>query len=329
MQFKVYYLKFNAPLHLGNHRPDTYDVTETYIRSDTIVAAVYDTWAKIGKAEWIPDNGIPSFTLSSAFPYVEHDGKKAHFFPRPKMRFNQAKEVDEVRKSIKKVMWLDQFYFEKVINQESIDFEKGNSHLKGSYLAKNVDPTDHITKDGRQRVEISRQSIDQEDSRPFYMEFIFFQNAGLYFLADQEDEQLKKALDILQYEGFGTDRTVGNGLFTLEEGTIDVRIPGDTETSTNLSLYTPKDADDFREYSDHQDAAYDTIKRGGWITSTGLIGKEKKSVRMFTEGSIWHHREAINGKANINLRPSSLESASHPIWRSGRSLFLPIKTSNS
>ncbi len=329
MQFKVYYLKFNAPLHLGNRRPDTYDVTENYLRSDTIIAAVYDTWAKIGKADWIPNDGIPAFTVSSAYPYVEHGGKKVHFFPRPKIRFNQTKEFDQARKAIKKVMWLDQFYFEKVINQESIDFESGRTHLKGSYLSKDADPAGHITKDGRQRVEISRRSIDPKDSRPFYMEFIFFQNAGLFFLTDQKDERLKKALEILQYEGFGTDRTVGNGFFTLEEGNIDIRVPEGTKTSTNLSLYTPKDSDDFRKYSDHQDAAYDTIKRGGWITSIGLMGIEKKSVRMFTEGSVWCHLEAINGKANINLRPSILESDTHPIWRSGRSLFIPIKTSSS
>jgi len=329
MQFKVYYLKFNAPLHLGNHRPDTYDATETYIRSDTITAAVYDTWAKIGEADWIPQDGVPAFTVSSAYPYVELKGEKVHFFPRPKTKFNQPKEVDQARKAIKKVTWLDQFYFEKVINQEAIDFEQGYSHLRGSYLAKDIDPNDHITKDGRQRVEISRRSIDQEDSRPFYMEFNFFENAGLYFLVDKDDEQLKKALDILQFEGFGTDRTVGNGLFDLEEGSIDIRVPEDAATSTNLSLYTPENVDQFRQYSDYIDSAYDTVKRGGWITTMALIGKEKKSVRMFTEGSIWAHSEAVNGKANINLRPSSLKTDAHPIWRCGRSLFLPIKTSHS
>jgi len=326
MELRVYYLRFSAPLHVGDNRPNIYDSTEDYLRSDTITAAVYDTWAKIGKVEWIPKSGIPPFTVSSAFPYVEHGGKKVHFFPRPKIKFNQDEEAEQARKAIKKVKWLDQFYFEKVINQESIDFEKSRTHLRGSYLAKDINPNDYITKDSRQRVAISRRLIDREDSRPFYMELNFFQNAGLYFLVDKENDQLQKALEILQYEGFGTDRTVGNGLFDLKVGSIDIRVAKDARTSTNLSLYTPEDADHFRKYSDHSHAAYDTIRRGGWITTSDFIGEQKKSVRMFVEGGVWNHTKKINGKADINLKPSKLNS--HPLWRSGRSLFVPIKTSH-
>jgi len=156
------------------------------------------------------------------------------------------------------------------------------------------------------------------------MERLFFKNAGLYFMVDADNENLKEALTFLQHEGFGTDRTVGNGLFELEEGSIEIRVPNNSDLSTNLSLYTPSTKDDFLKFTEHSDVAFDTLKRGGWITTQGYIGKEKKSVRMFAEGGIWNHTLQIDGKSNINLKPSSINS--HPIWRSGRSLFIPIKT---
>lgn len=331
MTYKTYYLAFNAPLHVGNHKPESYEQSEDFLRSDTIVAAIYAAWAKMGNVDWIPSDGNPPFTVSSAFPYVE-TGKNeyVHFFPRPKVRFNRKEEQNSdgsVRKKIKKVQWLDQEYFESVINhREMTDYGVGNKDLKGNYLSgSNINPEEHITKDLIQRVTISRNTEEPKDSEPFYMERIFFDRAGLYFMASGENlESLEKALIFLQHEGFGTDRNVGNGFFDLKSGSIDIAVPDKSEFMTNLSLYTPESKEEFVNQISHQDTAFEAIKRGGWITTQGYQSVVKKTVMMFTEGGVWYHNKAINGIGNIDLTPSDY-SINHKIWRSGRSLFVPIK----
>jgi CRISPR type III-A-associated RAMP protein Csm4 len=279
----------------------------------------------MGKADLIPKDGRPGFTLSSAFPFVEKEGERSHFFPRPKCRFDLNQEDVNTRKTVKKIKWLDQHYFERVIANKQITLPSSLSG-SGQYLS-TIDriDKDFIVKDLLQRVAVSRNIDGIEDARPFYMERIFYNNAGLFFMIqDDEQSKVEEALEFLQYEGFGTDRTVGNGFFELQKGEIELEVPTDTELSTNLSLFTPESAQTLEELSDHDSAAYDFVRRGGWITTDGLIGKEKKSVLMFTEGSVWKTRDLTAGLSNINLKPSSVNS--HPIWRSGKSLFIPIRT---
>lgn len=333
MKYKTYYLAFNSPLHLGNNKPESYEQSADYLRSDTIIAAVYASWAKMGHVEWIPVDGTPPFVVSSAFPYVgnckdpQEQKKCVHFFPRPKLRLGKNEIKNGiVRKKVKKVQWLDMDYFEMLINEGPFEeYVKDNAHLHGKYLSGRINPEKYITRDLMQRVKISRNVENHEDSEPFYMERIFFKNAGLFFLAAGEElEKLDKALEFLQYEGFGTDRTVGNGFFDLKQGEIDINVPRETNLSMNLSLFIPESRENFLNYIDEKNTAFESIRRGGWITTEGNLTKEKKSVLMFTEGCVWKQSESILGKGNIDLTPKDVD-LDHTIWRSGQSIFIPIK----
>lgn len=330
MIFKTYYLAFNTPLHLGNHKPDSFEQSEDLIRSDTLTAAVFSAWAKMGHAEWIPEKGTPPFVVSSAFPYIEKTkGNYIHFFPRPRIKFNhEVASIEDslVRKKIKKVQWLDQHYFEAVINNDAVsEFGEANEVLRGKYLCKDLEPGDYISKDLLQRVTIPRNVVETKDSEPFFMERIFFDRAGLFFLAEGEDlEKLEKALEFLQSEGFGTDRNVGNGFFDLKKGEIEIRTCDDHSLCTNLSLYTPKSKHIFKEEISHPDVSFETVKRGGWITTPGYMSYEKKSVHMFCEGGIWKKKDLLSGVSNIDLSPAKID-IDHKIWRSGRSIFIPVK----
>ncbi len=332
MTYKTYYLAFNTPLHLGNHKPESYEQSEDFLRSDTIVAAVYATWAKMGHEDWIPEDGNPPFTVSSAFPYMKKaDGNYVHFFPRPRVRFNRKDEDNKdstIRKKIKKVQWLDQTYFEAVIHYRDLsEIGMEDDQLKDNCLTiEDVDVETHITRDLLQRVKISRNVDNPEVSDPFYMERIFFNKAGLYFLAVGDSlDRLELALDFLQHEGFGTDRSVGNGFFELKKGSIDIDAPKHSVLMTNLSLFTPESKKVFIQSIDHPDAAFESIKRGGWITTPGYQSLAKKSIMMFAEGGLWKIDEQISGRGNINLTPSTIP-IDHPVWRSGKSIFIPIKT---
>ena len=329
--FNVFYLNFNAPLHLGNYRPDEYDQSESFLRSDTLVAAVYATWAKMGKEDLIPKNGDPPFTLSSAFPFWSNpSGQKVHFFPRPKVPFKKEEQAAydaSLAKALKKIKWLDQEHFQLLIANKSIGDGVGlKSKLKDDFLTNQVIPENgFMVKEEMQRVTIprNREVAENADATPFYMERIRFQNAGLFFIAEGDDlTDLKSALDLLQYEGFGTDRNIGNGLFDLDHGTITLDLPDNTDYALNLSLYCPNSQSDLNSQLD-ENARFDLIKRGGWITTPGLQTIEKNSIYMFSEGSVFKQQGTVNGKGDIDLKPNSYPIG-HSIFRSGKAIFLPI-----
>lgn len=317
--FNSYYLKFTTPLHIGDYKPESYEKSESFLRSDTIMAAIFSAWAKIGKVDWIGD-GVPPFTISSAFPYFQKEEKKVLFFPRIKKQFNILIDND-LSKPLKKIVWIDSHFFEKIINDENIaDIQ---SSIQGDFLtAIELPKNGFMIRQISERVQIPRDSTENE-SEPFYMERIYFNDGGLFFLATGDEfEKLESALDFLAHEGFGTDRNVGNGFFKWSKEWITLNAP-DSEYGTNLSLYCPESKEKVNDQVDEK-STYDLIKRGGWITTEGYQGKEKNSVYMFTEGSVFYKPDDIDGNPNIDLSPDILKSI-HKIYRCGRSIFLPVK----
>ena len=323
MIFQTYYLKFTTPLHLGDYKPDSYEKSESFLHSDTIMAAIFSAWAKSGHADWIINDGNPHFTISSAFPYYEKGGKKILFFPRIKKPLQIENPDNDIAKLLKKTKWLDQEYFEAIIHNRKL--EEIKNHIQGEYISKHELPKDGlIQKQVSERVRIPRD-MSESESEPFYMERIYFNDSGLFFLATgTELEKLEKALDFLSREGVGTDRNIGNGFFEWDSGTCDLDIP-DSDYATNLGLYCPENKEQIETQVDSK-SSYDLIKRGGWITTEGMQGIEKNSVYMFTEGSVFHTPQTINGNPNIDLTPDILEGKiDHKIYRFGRSIFIPVK----
>ncbi|MCF6242960.1 MAG: hypothetical protein L3J74_16655, partial [Bacteroidales bacterium] len=79
--------------------------------------------------------------------------------------------------------------------------------------------------------------------------------------------------------------------------------------------------------------AYDFQKRGGWITDSGLNTFRKNTVQMFSESSVFLQnkdveKEFVLGKI-VDLKPKlnyeHLGIEAHPIWRSGKAIFIPVK----
>ncbi len=321
MKFDTIYLDFASPLHIGNHKPEGYEKSEVFLRSDTLLAAVMQTWALIGKEEWIDEYiGKPNFTISSAFPFASVQNNVLHFFPRPNLEWNLKTYDSRLSKLIKKVQWLDQDYFEKVIHYHSFDLSFNQTDLQGAYLAsKKIGPT--LQKELQDRVAVPRER--QTEANPFTMERLRFnEGAGLYFLVKGKIDRLKTALEILQYEGIGTDRNVGNGQFHFTLGAININVPSDTNQSTNLGLYCPSSD----ELNTHPPISFGLLNRGGWVTSSSGTGLRKFSINMFQEGSVFNGEATILGRHDIDLKPSPLN---HPVYRSGRSLFIPVKSSES
>lgn len=331
LNLNIYKLHFTTPLHLGDVRDD-YSISLKSVASDTMYAALIASLAKLG--ETIPDNGDLKCTISSLFPFYQKD--KANndavlFFPKPlKQTVPHSQAAIEKRKKIKKVSWLDASYFSKALKGEQLfDNDSTINKIKCEFLSDKEFDTDFITSQVSPRVSVSRTGV--ENAVPFYMDRIIFKDySGLFFIAAGDISLLEKALNLLQHEGIGTDRNVGNGYFEYDKATIELDILEKTDYAISLSSFVPENKEQLTQMLDSEKIAYNFQRRGGWITTPPFNSYRKNAIYAFTYGSVFKHccnSMEVHGKVDINLKPdiSWNSGITHPIWRCGRALFLPFK----
>lgn len=327
--FNIYKLHFTSPLHLGDARDD-YGVSLKSIASDTMYAALISCLAKLG--EEIPKDGDLGCTISSLFPFYQKDkadGNAVLFFPKPlKQTLPKSKKAVEERKKIKKVAWLDASYFTKILRGEQLFNEQtidGNT-IQGEFMTDAPIDKDFISSQVSPRVTVSRDF--SEDAKPFYMDRVAFKGySGLFFIADGDVSLLEKALNLLQYEGIGTDRNVGNGYFEYSKDSIEIDMPDAADFAMSLSSFVPESKEQLKEMLNSDDVAYDFQRRGGWITTPPHNTLRKNVIYAFSVASVFKHqcnKVETFGRVGIDLKPN-LHMVDHSIWRCGRAIFLPIK----
>lgn len=326
--FNIYKLHFTSPVHLGDARDD-YGVSLKTIASDTMYAALISCLAKLG--EQIPKDGDLGCTISSLFPFYQKDkadNNAVLFFPKPlKQILPSSQKVVEERKKIKKIAWLDASYFTRILQGEQLFNEQtieGNA-IQGEFMTDAPIDKDFISSQVSPRVTVSRDF--SEDAKPFYMDRVAFKGySGLFFIADGDMSLLEKALNLLQHEGIGTDRNVGNGYFEYEKDTIEIDMPDAADFAMSLSSFVPESKEQLQALLDSDDVAYDFQRRGGWITTPPNNTLRKNVIYAFTAASVFKCQcDSIEtlGRVGINLKPD-LPMVEHPVWRCGRALFLPI-----
>lgn len=328
-QLKIYKLHFTSPLHIGDARDD-YSVSLKTIASDTMYAALISCLAKLGKT--VPENGDMGCTISSLFPFYQKskDVESTLFFPKPLKQPlpKSAKAVTE-RKKIKKVAWLDSFFFSKVLSGEQL-FEDSaiDECIKGEFMTSKVIDKDFIKSQVSPRVAVSRDG--SKDAQPFYMDRIMFKDySGLFFIAEGNTDLVDDAIALLQQEGIGTDRNIGNGFFEFEKSSIDIDLPEQSDFVMSLSMFIPESKEQLSGMIDSDCIAYDFQRRGGWITTPPHNTLRKNVIHAFTAASVFKKSSEnleIMGRVNVDLRPeiSSKDRLIHPVWRCGRAIFLPI-----
>lgn len=331
----IYKLHFTSPLHIGDNRSD-YGVSLKTIQSDTMYAAVTSCLAKLG--ENIPDGGDLGCTISSLFPFYQErkDTEAVYFFPKPlKHSLPRLNDITNAKK-VKKVVWMDLDYFKRTINGESLfEDEKDIDAIKRDYLTDKVIADNFISSQVSPRVTVSR--LGKEYAIPFYMDRIYFKDySGLFFIIEGNSTLFEEGLRLLQYEGIGTDRNVGNGYFEYESSTIELSIPEVSDSVMSLSMFIPENQELLKDMIQSDKVAYDFVRRGGWITDAPYNTIRKNVIYAFTPASVFDLKISAPecfGKI-VNLRPSisddiveskGLERLSHPIWRCGRSIFIPVK----
>jgi len=326
--FNIYKLHFTSPLHLGDARDD-YGVSLKSIASDTMYAALISCLAKLG--EEIPTDGDLGCTISSLFPFYQKDKEDENavlFFPKPlKQTLPPSKKAVEERKKIKKVAWLDASYFTKILRGEQLFDEQtiGGNSIQGEFMTDAPIDKDFISSKVSPRVTVSRNF--SEDAKPFYMDRVTFKGySGLFFIADGDVTRLENALNLLQHEGIGTDRNVGNGYFEYSTDKIEIDVPDAADFAMSLSSFVPESKKQLQAMLDSDDVAYDFQRRGGWITTPPNNTLRKNVIYTFTSASVFKHQcDGVEtfGRVGIDLKPD-LPMVEHPIWRCGRALFLPI-----
>lgn len=327
-KFKVYKLHFKTPLHIGDERDD-YSISLKTYQSDAMYAALTSCLAKVGQA--IPKDGDLGFSISSLFPFYQEDStekRAVYFFPKLlKQKLPDLKDLSNTKK-IKKVNWLELSAFEQIINGELQLNDETINIIQGDFLsAKKIDK-DFISSQVVPRVTVSRDF--SEDAKPFYMDRIYFkEKSGLFFIAIGNTILLDKALEILKEEGIGTDRNIGNGFFDVTTDEIELKMPESTY-ATNLSMFCPENKEQLQEMLNDEHIAYDFTKRGGWITTPPYNTIRKNTIHMFTPASVFKSADPLSniivkGKI-VDLNPkSTFPGIEHPIWRNGKSIFIPVK----
>lgn len=324
-QYTLYKLHFTSPLHIGDSRSD-YGVSLRTIASDTMYSAIIATLAKMGRE--IPVDGDLGCSISNLFPFYQKDSNSqpVFFFPKPLTpMFPHLKDVADAKK-VKKVEWLDQSYFEQMINGVTL-FDEGRDieNIHGSYLTSQLIEDKFIDSDISHRVIISRNY--QEDALPFYMDRIFFHDySGLFFLCQGNTQLFDEALPLLQLEGIGTDRSVGNGIFEFEKTVIEFQVPNEASRILGLSMFVPENENQLAALLASGSSSYAVSRRGGWITTYPNTTLRKNAIYAFVPGSVFEKDGNDGGVLGriVDLRPS-LPMVDHPIWRCGRSIFVPMK----
>ena len=319
-------LNFTSPLHLSRGKSGL-DTSFELIHSDTLKSALYvcamDLDMDILKDDE-SDAFFNSFSISSAFPFA----KEEFFFPKPEWISTALSNSlkTEFKKDFKKIRYFSQTYFEQLLRGDlkTLD-ETCFKHIK-YYTDSDLPKGMPFKSETVQRVTVSRNY--EEDAGTFYTERLYFhQDCGLFFLIHIKDEAYRSAilaaLRLLGDNGIGSDKTVGNGQFEASDfQPFSFRATEKADKQISLSLFCPKDIDVFTE-GFLKESAYALTKRGGYLANPDDFNHStlrKKSVFMFTEGSVFPNNQELKGTV-VDLKPD--KDVNHAVWRDGNDFFLP------
>lgn len=316
---------FIEPLHVSNPRSD-YARSEETVRSDTLSAAIMQSWALMGREQWINDD--PGFVTSSLFPFRNLGEETIYMFPKPVKDHVKNNLTYPRLKKFKKVKYYDQEYFEQRLRGPLIIDE---NDIKNEMLSKRLMPGQENFCKTTVVPRIMRPRDPREDTRIFYMERkSFYPETGLFCIVSYKSpggkERFLTGLRLLADNGLGSDRSVGHGRFSFVEDVISLDLPDNCDALIGLSLYLP---------SSHQElvnsvgplSRYEITRRGGWI-SEPFNTLRKRNVYMFCEGSLFMSEMSaltVMGKV-ADVKPTEVPTH-HAIYRSGECIFLPIKIS--
>jgi CRISPR-associated protein Csm4 len=368
MALQSYRLEARSPFHLGQPGIGL-ESTASFVHSDTFFSAICSALLELYGEERLLaflalfEGPKPPFVISSGFPFY----KKVRFYPfpyRPILPWQTRPGSKEARGA--------EFVSEKVFDRllqgeiftppdsknpqlDDIVFRHGGKlWLTRAEIEAFADKEDKA--EGRefwQEIQEPHVTVDRLTSRSalFYTgRLVFRPGGGLHFLVEWVDETqevgqpgltvretLENALWHLSLQGIGGNLAVGNGQFVYPEqpDTPALTLVTPSQRYITLSLYRPAEAE-WQELSQHQDTAYQLLKREGWIGAPGVTSFQRRPVWMLGEGACLHFK-APRATAELGTlavvtpnwaaAPDDKQPDNPPktIYRYGRALALPLK----
>ncbi len=262
---KIIKLNFTSSVHVGDIGIGLEECSPI-LHSDTIFNAIINAYSFMHSKEET-DKFVKKFEkvrISSAFPFSSTE----LYFPKPKIKIDFEGDLP---KGWKNTEFISKGYFEKIINNEKLEEKDIEEIIKKKNIYKEY--------------QTPKVYLDRETKKSdfFFIGSIKFEkDCGLWFTVDCENgiyKDIISCLRLLQDEGIGGKRTWGQGLFTFEEGSIELKSPQDGNCFLLLSLLYP-DENERALFSEK--SSWDFAVRGGYS------GNERKPrVRMIKEGSVF------------------------------------------
>lgn len=239
------------------------------------------------------DEGDPPFVLSSAFPYVEQEGRRLHFVPRPLLSpsLGESGDLETLRnfKRFKKVRYLERKDFNDLLNGR-VTYEELYQRFASERMEKSPEVRPFETPGNA----INRLSGTVDEGRLFFSSEARVERGGLFFLVRCNDgkvpEYIQGAVRFLGDRGIGGDASVGRGAFEPEFADEDVvEEPTDGDRCVALSLVHPT-VDDLSFLEEQRERlSYEMVKRKGHVESMYMATPRvwKETLLMFAEGSVF------------------------------------------
>ena len=350
--YTAYELTFKTGLHLGRYTGPAQtgqlglEKTEVYIPADTLFSALCQTWAtfyddaslKIFLDHYTADETYLPFRLTSAFPFAGD----VRFFPKPLLNLNV--DLDPAHyKQLKKVQFVSQNVFGTILSDESPGFRE-DLLINGGKMWVDAEEKEHLkqllngeTDDDdltvwqtsrRPRVTLDRES---HESQIWHVETLQFnQNCGLWFAAQfgANDSANTKAkvdalLNALGDAGIGGERNAGYGMFSVQQGSVDMETADGSDQFVTLAPICPNSKDELEALISGDGISYNLTTCGGWGNSTGTPFR-RQTVMMFGEGSVLKTIEGESGRL-VPLTPLSSDACEHSVYRYGYAWPVGIK----
>lgn len=323
---QLFKLRFQSALHVDSKGSGNPEVSDDFIRSDTLSAALCLSWAAIHRDAGPGFFKEPPFTVSSAFPYIGD----TLLFPMPAWRIWRDISDDAKRKSLKKIRWVSRGIFNRLLSGKQVDPEETHVLPGGAALFREETGDSPEFKNApswavseRQRVLVDRLGLATDGGLFFFALQFFAPWAGLWFLANGSQETLEKlrgALAFLGDTGIGADRNSGLGHFQVVTDTAYDLPKAQGGGFVSLSLFNPGETDAMERLT--RKTAYGITTRAGWIVQS-TIGRPP--IRVFTEGSYFSERP--RGRV-VEMLPEAVRikyglSLNHAAPRDFRALFMP------
>lgn len=340
----------------------------TELQSDTLwgmlcwgIRWVYGNEALENMLKTYDSGNTPTFRISSAFPFIERQGERNLYFPRPilpaskrEVTENETSEdkAEKIkgmkdRKKLKDISFIPQSTFEEIANGRL--FGKAlNEHLLSGIAEVPEYRADSVTHNQISRFTNSTFKEDENTAgQLFHVEekYLGIKNlngntdleeedkkenkdkpkVGLYFFIEGETEKVEAALRYLCQVGMSGDSSSGKGVFEFKVEEINLSLPQNPTAMTNLSLYYPQETE-LESYKNNPFFHYLLAERKGKISGVQGI-YEKKLTIMFAEGSLfpYNNTNIIGQNKIVQAKGDKLP---HNVYQYGYALMLPLALKN-